>query len=351
MTTASTPAVAPASPLLALPGAVAAEGVDAGIAAHYGNPLGEQRRLAEDVAFVDRSNRGVLVVPGADRLSWLHSLTSQHLSALPAMRGTEALVLSPHGHVEHHLMVADDGTTTWLDVEPGTAPALLAFLDAMRFLLRVDPRDATADWAVLTVGGPATDAVLSAALEVSIGPEPYDVAPLPGPDAGWVRRRPWPGDQAVDLVVPRRELEVVAARLQAAGAAPAGIDAFEALRVAARQPRLAFETDHRTIPHEVGWLETAVHLNKGCYRGQETVARVHNLGRPPRRLVLLHLDGSGMALPRTGDPVATADRSVGFVTTAVRHYELGSIALGLVKRNTADTAITSAGPCAAIAEN
>ena len=77
---------------------------------------------------------------------------------------------------------------------------------------------------------------------------------------------------------------------------------------------------------------------------------MHNLGRPPRRLVLLHLDGSGMALPRTGDPVATAARSVGVVTTAVRHYELGSIALALVKRNTADEAIASAGPCAAVVE-
>ena len=348
MTAETPPAVAPESPLMSLPGAVVADGVDAGVAAHYGNPLGEQRRLAEDVAFVDRSSRGVIRVPGTDRLSWLHSLTTQHLSALPAGRGTEALVLSPHGHVEHHLIVADDGEITWLDVEPGTAPGLLTFLDAMRFLLRVDPRDATADWAVLTVGGPATDSVLRAALEVMVGSTPYDVTPLPG--GGLVRRRPWPGAQAVDLVVPRDQLEAVAARLAAAGAEPAGIDAFEALRVAGRWPRLAFETDHRTIPHEVGWLETAVHLNKGCYRGQETVARVHNLGKPPRRLVLLHLDGSGMALPRTGDPVATAARSVGVVTTAVRHYELGSIALALVKRNTADEAIASAGPCAAVVE-
>ena len=77
----------------------------------------------------------------------------------------------------------------------------------------------------------------------------------------------------------------------------AGIWAAEALRVAAWRPRLGFETDHRTIVHEVDWLRTAVHLHKGCYRGQETVARVHNLGRPPRRLVFLHLDGSGHVLP------------------------------------------------------
>ena len=81
----------------------------------------------------------------------------------------------------------------------------------------------------------------------------------------------------------------------------AGTWAAEALRIAAWRPRLGFETDHRTIAHEVDWLRTAVHLHKGCYRGQETVARVHNLGRPPRRLVFLHLDGSGHTLPARGD--------------------------------------------------
>ena len=82
-----------------------------------------------------------------------------------------------------------------------------------------------------------------------------------------------------------------------------GTWALEALRVAAWRPRLGHETDHRTIPHEVDWLRTAVHLTKGCYRGQETVARVHNLGRPPRRLVMLHLDGSGHGLPEQGADV------------------------------------------------
>ena len=87
---------------------------------------------------------------------------------------------------------------------------------------------------------------------------------------------------------PRADLAGSAGR----GRRATGLWAYEALRVEARRPRLGFETDHRTIPHEVDWLRTAVHLQKGCYRGQETVARVHNLGRPPRRLVLLHLDGS-----------------------------------------------------------
>ena len=109
------------------------------------------------------------------------------------------------------------------------------------------------------------------------------------------------------------------------------------------------DTDHRTIPNELQWLRTAVHLDKGCYRGQETVARVHNLGRPPRRLVLLHLDGVSEALPETGTPVVAGTREVGRVGTAVRHHELGVIALALVKRNvTADSTLKVGDSAAAV---
>lgn len=310
------------SPLLGRPGAVAAEGPDEGVAAHYGDPFREQRVLATEVGLVDRSHRGVIAVPGADRLSWLHSLTTQHLERLPAWRGTEALVLSPHGHVEHHLLVADDGETTWLDVEPGTAGELLAFLEKMRFLLRVEPAEVTAEWAVLSVVGPKTPQVVT-----TLGALEHDVTALPG--GGWARRMSY----GADLLVPRARVT------ELAGIAPlAGIQAFEALRVADRRPRLGFETDHRTIVQEPDWVATAVHLEKGCYRGQETVARVHNLGRPPRRMVLLHLDGSTDELPPHGAPVTLDGRQVGFVGTAVRHFELGTIASALVKRNVPEDA-------------
>ncbi len=323
------------SPLLSLPGAVGAEGVDAGVVAHYGDPFGEQRAMADGVGLVDRSNRAVVAVPGPDRLSWLHSLTTQHLAQLPAWSGIEALILSPHGHLEHHLVLADDGTTTWIDVEPGTAPSLLTFLDAMRFLLRVDPTDVTGDWGVLSLVGPSTRGVL-ADLGVADLAAVFDVRPLP--DGGLVRRMPWPGSDGADLLIPRPSIGMVADRLRSAGARPAGTWAYEAIRVAARKPRLGAETDHRTIVQEGDWVTGAVHLDKGCYRGQETVARVHNLGRPPRRMVLLHLDGSAETLPEHGAAVSLGGRQVGFVGTAVRHFELGPIALALMKRNVADDA-------------
>jgi folate-binding protein YgfZ len=297
------------SPLLVRPGAVPAGPPDAGVAAHYGDPFAEQRALAAGAGFVDRSHRAVLRIAGPDRLSWLHSLTTQDLQHLAPGTATQALILSPHGHVEHHLALADDGTAVWLHAEPGTGPGLLGFLESMRFLLRVSPAEVTGEYAVLTLMGPATPGRLPDGVAASL-----------------------PGPLGTDLIVSRTRLAELARALERHGAVPAGIWAHEALRIAARQPRAGLDTDHRTIPHEVGWIGTAVHLNKGCYRGQETVARVYNLGHPPRRLVFLHLDGSEDRLPRHGDPVTASGAPVGFVGSAARHYEQGPIALGLVKR-------------------
>jgi folate-binding protein YgfZ len=224
-------------------------------------------------------------------------LTSQHLETLPAREVREALILSPHGHVEHHLRIEDDGEATWLTIEPGTADALLAYLESMRFMLRVEVTDETPQQAVLSV------------LE----------------DGAWRDDR-----------VPRGEL---AATVDELGVPLVGLGAYEAMRVASHVPRLSFETDHRTIPHEVGWIGVAVHLDKGCYRGQETVARVHNLGRPPRRLVFGHLDGTEDELPAPHTPIELDGRTVGFIGTAVQHAELGPVALAVVKRQTPDDAL------------
>ena len=324
MTTSTT-----TSPLLERPGAVHGQGADAGVAAHYGDPVREQRLLAEGLAAVDLSHRGVVTVSGPDRLSWLHSMTTQHVLGLAARTSRESLVLSPKGHVEHALHLVDDGETTWLSVEPGTASDLVSWLESMRFMLRVEVADVSDGWAVLG--------------------EPLGAESAPGEALAWLD--PWPGlvGNSVaygpleghpaagrawrELLVPRDRLEA------AVGDRPlAGTWAAEALRVAAWRPRLGFETDHRTIPHEVDWLRTAVHLHKGCYRGQETIARVHNLGRPPRRLAFLHLDGSGHVLPDAGSAVLLGEREVGRVTTVARHHEDGPVALAVIKRSVAGDA-------------
>ena len=330
--------------------AVPAVGRDAGVPWHYGDPLREQRRLATAAGVVDRRHRDVLVVPGDDRLGWLHSICSQHVSALLDGDATEALVLSPHGHVEQHWQVTELGGQVWIDTEPGAAATVLEYLMKMRFLKRVEPADVTGEWAVLSVVGPATGDVLAAAgLPV---PERAGRA-VELPAGGFVRRMPWPGEDAADLLVPAATADAVLDRLVAAGADRAGLWAFEALRVEARRPRLGAETDHRTIPHEVGWIGPAVHLDKGCYRGQETVARVQNLGRPPRTLVLVHFAGESDELPPPGTPVESGGRAVGFLGTALHHHELGPIGLAVVKRQLAenpapDAAFTVAGHAVAL---
>ncbi|HUL26683.1 MAG TPA: folate-binding protein [Streptosporangiaceae bacterium] len=312
------------SPLLARAGAVPAQEPDAGVAAHYGDPFAEQRALARSAGVVDRSHHGILRITGADRLSWLHSLTTQDTDHLAPGQATQALVLSPNGHVEHHLTLADDGTAVWIHVEPGTAGPLLGFLESMRFLLRVDPVDVTGEFALITLMGP----------DAAGGP-PGAVAALADPFG-------------TDVIVARDRLAGTVADLERRGVKLAGVAAYEALRIAAHRPRLGLDTDRRTLPHEVGWIETAVHLSKGCYRGQETVARVHNLGHPPRRLVFLHLDGSEDILPAHGDPVTMGDTEIGFTGSAARHFELGPVALALVKRTVpTDAALRSGGVPAA----
>ena len=295
MTDPDHPVPAVRSPLLELPGAVAGEGLDAAVAAHYGSFNAEQRALEAGNGFVDLSHRGVLRVSGPDRLTYLHSLTTQHLDRLDPGRTTQALVLSPQGHVEHHLVGTDDGEVFLAHTEPGRVEALVTFLDRMRFMMRVEVEDVTAAYAV--AWRPRTEARPDVAGR-------YDV-------------------------FDRTKLQAYA---EAAGP-PCGLWAYDALRIARGEPRLGVDTDHRTIPNEVGWVGPAVHLDKGCYRGQETVARVHTLGRPPRRLTMLHLDGSENRLPVPGTPVTLAGRPVGFVGSAARHHELGPIALSMLKRN------------------
>ena len=283
------------SPLLDLPGAVGGDGIDAPVAAHYGSFIGEQRTLEAGDGFVDLSHRGVVRITGPDRLSWLHSLTTQFLENLTPNVPTAALILSPQGHVEHAMYGIDDGESFTAHVEPGQTKALIEWLDKMRFMMRVEVTDVTAELAVTWRPAARTDGA------------PY---------SGYT-------------FIPRADLERYA---EAAGPA-CGMWAFEALRIARGEPRLGLDTDPRTIPNEVGWIGTAVHLDKGCYRGQETVARVHTLGRPPRRLTLLHLDGSENRLPAPGTQIEHNGKAIGFVGTSARHHELGPIALAMIKRN------------------
>ena len=322
---------------------------DAGATWHYGDPLGEQRAALTDAVAIDRSHRGVITLTGPERLSWLHNISSQHVANLANGATVENLSLDGQGRVEDHWIQTELLGVSFLDTEPWRAEPLLAYLKRMVFWADVVP-DA-ADHGILSLLGPAlADKKVLDTLGLDALPDELIAAPLAG--GGFVRRMPTHPDGpaiALDAVVPAEGLPAWRERLEAAGIRPAGVWTYEAHRVAGLRPRLGVDTDERTIPHEVGWIGTAVHLDKGCYRGQETVARVHNLGKSPRMLVLTHLDGS-VSRPATGSPLRAGGRAVGRLGTVVDHVDLGPVALALVKRGlAADTQLTASSEDAEVA--
>ena len=280
------------------------DGPDKGAIWHFGEPVKEQRAIEAGKAWADLSHLSVVAVSGDDRLKWLHDLTTQFLTDLEVGIWKPAMILDPQGHVEYQFNLVDDGSTTFITLDPGYAETLIAYLTKMKFMLKVDVRDATSEFAVLRAPGAATD--------------------IGGPYA----------------LVPRGEVAQMAQTFGAV-ATQVGTWALDAERVAAGRPRIGFETDHKSIPNELGVLNGAVHMNKGCYRGQETVAKIFNLGNPPRRLVMLHLDGSDVGFPATGTKIENDGVVVGFIGTVARHHELGTIALAMIKRNTPTDATLS----------
>lgn len=280
-------------------------GPDQGAPWHYGDPYRETRALESGAAFVDLGHRGLITISGLDRLVWLNNLTSQELLDWPTNTWRTALILSPQGHIERELLLVDDGERTWIDTEPSEVAPLMAYLEKMKFMLAVEVKDVHEEFQLIRDFG-APDEIGG----------PYKI----------IKRGALPvGDRA-------------------------GIWALEALRVAQGRARLGFESDYKSIPNELGYLNRAVHMRKGCYRGQETVAKVFNLGHPPRRLVRLHLDGSEIDLPPMGEKIFLGENEVGFIATVVRHFEQGPIALAVIRRTVPVSAQLTVGGLPALQE-
>ena len=278
------------------------EGLDKGAVWHFGEVAKEGRALAKGQAWADLSHRAVIKISGKDRLSWLHSLTTQHLEKLEPGTWQEALILDPKGHLEYQFYLVDDAEATYLHLDQISAPPLLEYLEKMKFMLDVGVSNVSDSYAILKAPG----------LSDEIG----------GPYA----------------LLPRSELEATKQAFNKV-ATQVGIWALEAERIAAGRARIGFDSDHKSIPNELGLLNRAVHMAKGCYRGQETVAKVFNLGHPPRRLVLLHLDGSSVDIPNSKDPITLDGKVIGYIGSVARHHELGPIGLGVIKRMTPADAI------------
>jgi folate-binding protein YgfZ len=284
------------------------DGVDAGAVWHYGDPFREQKALVAGRAGVDLSHRPVFTVSGTDRLRWLNDITSQDFANLAPGQPTVAYILDAQGRITHVFGAVDDGTTLWCHTEPGHLEPLLAWLRRMVFAARVEIADISDDYALVLPPATVPEEVRELANEPS-------------------RRAAGP------IIVPRDEVEATI------GESLAGLWAMEAVRIASGMPRIFLDTDEKTIPNELanptaGLLGPAVHLSKGCYPGQETVARIYNLGRPPRRLTQLLLDGSVDRLPPLGADVLLDGVAIGRMGTSERHYEIGPIGLALLKRGT-----------------
>lgn len=303
------------------------------IALHYGDPLGEQWALEEGRAITDRADLGVITVSGVDRQTWLTSITTQIVTGMGPGDSKELLVLDPQGHIEHQAAVVDDGENTWLICEGHDTRGLAEFLRSMQFALRVRV-DVRSDVTVFATAGGDTDTATGLPGLVLTWNDPW-----PGTTEGGTEyfQGSHPGERSrirLHVVHCDGAKQFVTDWLAAdAKRKPAGFLAWEAMRIAAWRPRLGVDTDARSIPAEVDWLRTAVHTNKGCYRGQESIARVLNLGRPPRRLTFLQLDGSRGDLPEVGTRIESNGRVVGVVTSVARHAEFGPIALAVLARN------------------
>ena len=284
---------------------------------HFDNPLVEQRDLLAGERIVVLDDKLVISVTGDDRLTWLNSMLSQNVSKLTDGDSAEGLLLDAQGRIEQsvHLIAAE--AETLLIVAADQRDKLLAWLDQMIFRSKV--KVAAAEFKVVASFGKG--------LSKLVWRDAWSDEPVGSVRYATERGGAW---DYFESLLCEDALEKLLAETKQAGSL-----ALEALRVAAHRPAQPNELDDKTLPHELDWLSSAVHLTKGCYRGQESVAKVHNLGHPPRRLVLLHLDGSGHALAAAGDQVFVSgtDNAIGRITSIGQHFELGPIALAVIGRN------------------
>ena len=298
---------------------------------HYGNPMIEQRSLFEGESVCLLDPAGIISVSGLDRLNWLHSLLSQNLKNLKPGESAEALLLDPQGHIEQQIKIIDDGETTWLMVNQENTIALLDWLTKMVFRMKVELNNCSADFVLVGASQPNPELAFVANSHPLIWKDQW-----PSVIGGGYRystrevQYSW-----FEHIVEASRVDTVLGELSLAGTMAA-----DALRVAAGRPLALSEIDEKSLPHELDLLATAVHLSKGCYRGQESVAKVHNLGHPPRRLTFLHLDGSEHSLPDVGDEVRVSgeEKIIGKITSAAQHFEMGPIALAVISRSVAEDA-------------
>jgi folate-binding protein YgfZ len=292
----------------------------------------EDQALRAGAALFDASAREVVRLTGPDRVSFLQGMVTQDVEGLAVGAVADAALLTPKGAMVADARVVKRPDDLLLLTEPGYGAAVVGALE--RYLISEDAEvaDATAGFGQLSVIGPEAEA--RAAQALGLGPpagaalRPFDAG---GGATGWALPQGLllPG---VDLLVPVDALGQVFDRLLEAGARPVGFAALEVMRVERGTPRFGLDMDERTIPLEAN-LQRAIHYQKGCYIGQEVIARATFRGHVNRHLVGLRFGAGSTPAPRT--ELFTGDRRVGWVTSVVQSPRLGLIGLVYAHRDAA----------------
>lgn len=276
---------------------------------------------------VDRSERGKLALTGSEAKSFLNGQVSNDVEALEPGRGLYAALLTPKGKMRGDLRVLELGppaSELWLDCERVALQALFDTIRVFKLGFDVELHKRTVQQALLSLVGPQARTVAGAD-EAGLGAAEHDNAQteIGGAAAALVTT-----DLGVDVICAAEDADAVRAALVERGAGPVGEQAAEVLRVETGRPRYGIEIDESVIPEEAGLNERAVSFTKGCYVGQETVARLHYKGKPNR-----HLRGLSLSAPAaTGESLRMGEREVGRLGTVVDSPRLGPIGLALVRR-------------------
>jgi tRNA-modifying protein YgfZ len=296
----------------------------------------QYRLIREEAGILDRSGRGKLRVSGTEAAEFLQGQLTNDIEGLEAGEGCYCALLDRKGHIQADARVLRiSGGELWLDTEPEARQALHRHLDTYKIGRDVELADVSQEWAILSLLGPASAALAA----VSPGPEhSHGETEAGGAAVRWVLT-----DLGIDLILPAADAQRVRSHFLGAGAAEISEAAAEIARVESGRPRFGREMSSATMPAEAGIVERAVDFEKGCYIGQEPVARLHYRGRPNRVLRGLRLSTAAEA----GEELFLGDKAVGAIGTACVSPALGPVALAVVRREAEPGASLRAGEGAA----
>jgi folate-binding protein YgfZ len=305
----------------------------------------DYRTITEACGLLGRSERGKLALTGSEAASFLQGQVTNDIEGLSPGQGCYAAFLTPKGKMLGDLRILATGDELLLDTERAALQGLFNMIRRFSIGYDVELHKRTLECGLLSLIGPGAEAVAGAA-DLAADEHAHELVSVPAP-GGAVGARAIRTDVGVDLLCDAGEVEALRGALEDAGAVPVTETAAECLRLERGRPRYGIDLDDSVIPQEAGLNERAVSFTKGCYVGQETVARLYYRGKPNRQLRGLRL--SGPASP--GDELSLDGRVVGHLTSVAASPRVGPIGLALVRREAPPgTFVAVAGATAEVTE-